>query len=143
MQGALRRRDRFESIEAAYTYWRGKRLFSDWPDEMVRLYAQCMTRPAADRAGVELVWPKDWEARYYEKVIADIWGDVGKLRGLLPVLAVRGCDTDTFTETACRKFHRLVPDASIAEVEGHGHLFPQAAPVRTREIIEEWLTTVR
>jgi pimeloyl-ACP methyl ester carboxylesterase len=138
-QGARRRRDRFESTEAAYAYWRQRRLFAQWPDETVRLYAESMTRPAPDGEGVVLTWSKEWEARYYERVITEVWGVIGKLRGLLPVLAVRGTETDTFTAQSCRKFRRMVPDATIVEIEGHGHLFPQSAPDETARIVREWL----
>jgi pimeloyl-ACP methyl ester carboxylesterase len=138
-QGARRRRDRFESTEAAYEAWRKRRLFAKWPDETVRLYTESMTRPAPDGDGVVLTWSKEWEVRYYERIITDVWGMIGTLRGLLPVLAVRGTDTETFTAASCRKFRRLVPDATIVEIEGHGHLFPQSAPDETGRIVRGWL----
>jgi pimeloyl-ACP methyl ester carboxylesterase len=52
---------------------------------------------------------------------------------------VRGTETDTFTAQSCRKFRRLVPDATIVEIEGHGHLFPQSAPEETSRVVREWL----
>jgi len=134
-----RRRDRFESVEVAYQYWRGKRLFEDWPDATLRLYAGSMTKPAPDGDGVVLAWSREWEARYYEKLMTDIWKDVRKLRGLLPILAIRGTESDTFTEDSCRTFRRYVPEAAVVEIEGRGHLFPQSAPDHTRHIIVDWL----
>ncbi len=138
VQGALRRRTAFESTEAAYEYWRGKPLFAGWPDETVRLYAESMTRPDGN-GGVALTWPPEWEARVYQTVPTDVWEHVAKLDGLLPVLAVRGGETDTFVEASARKFRELVPQADMVVVEGHGHLFPHSAPDETRGIIRGWL----
>jgi pimeloyl-ACP methyl ester carboxylesterase len=141
-QGARRRRSRFASTEEAYVYWRQRRLFADWSDEVLHHYAESMTQPAPDGDGVLLRWHPEWEARYYENIITDVWSDVPKRRGLLPTLVVRGAETDTFVEGACRKFARMVPDALMIDLPGQGHLFPQAAPDQTRAVIEDWLRTL-
>jgi pimeloyl-ACP methyl ester carboxylesterase len=36
----------------------------------------------------------------------------------------------------------MLPAATHVTLPGYGHLFPQAAPDATRQIIEEWLTKV-
>lgn len=138
-RGARRRRRRFASTEEAYRYWSTRSLFQDWPDQSVRYYAEGMTRRTTDGEGVELAWSPEWEARYYETIITDAWRDVSRLRGLLPVLAIQGAETDTFTDAAYRKFGRTLPEATLARIEGHGHLFPQTSPDKTCEVIEEWM----
>lgn len=140
-QGALRRRARFADLDEVLAYWGPKPLFSDWPAQTVRLYAESITRPAPG-GGLELAWTPEWEARYYQTVFLDWRREVRKLRGLLPVLAVQGALTDTFTDDSVRIMRRLAPDAAYARVEGYRHLFPQAAPDQTREIIEEWLESL-
>lgn len=142
VRGALRRRARFESVEQAFAYWRQKPLFDGWPDETLRLYAESITRPA-DGGGVKLAWPPQWEARIYRTVITDIWREVPKLRGLLPVLVVRGEHTNTFTAASERAMRRLVPDAAYVTIPGHGHLFPMSAPDEARRLIEAWLAKSR
>ncbi len=142
VQGALRRRARFSSVEEAFDYWRSKPLFRGWPEETLRLYARSMTCPAASGDGLELAYPPEWEARIYQTVPADLWREVPRLRGLLPVLVVRGADTDTFTGASARRFCRLVPEAAYAVVEGHGHLFPHTAPGETCGLLEAWLAEV-
>jgi pimeloyl-ACP methyl ester carboxylesterase len=137
--GALRRRARFDSVDEAFNYFKGKRLFADWSERAVRLYAEGGLRPAADGQGLELAWSPQWEAQYYRKVHTGIWGDMPKLRGLLPILAIRGGTTKTFVKAAADTFRRLLPDADYAEIAGHGHLFPQSAPEETYHIIAEWL----
>ncbi len=137
--GALRRRHRFADLEEAYTYWRDKPLFADWSDDAVRLYAENLTRPAADGDGLELTWPREWEAAYYLWLDADVWDVVPRLRGLLPTLIIQGADSDTYTDAAVGPVRDLLPEATHVTLPGYGHLFPLAAPQQTRQIIESWL----
>jgi pimeloyl-ACP methyl ester carboxylesterase len=142
VQGALRRRRRFDSVEAAYAYFKGKSLFQDWPDETLKLYVEGGTQPAADSQGVELVWSPEWEAYYFSTLYTKTWDVVTKLKGLLPLLVIRGANSDTFIDEAAKRLHGLLPDMTYAEIPGHGHLFPQSAPDETRQIIERWLGTL-
>lgn len=139
VQGALRRRSRFDSTDEAYDYWRSKRLFSDWSDEAVRLYAESLTRPAADGNGVELVWSPEWEARYYATIMTETWRYIGRLPKNLPLLVIRGEQSNTFLPPAAEHLRRVLPHMGCAEISGHGHLFPQSAPDETRAVIERWL----
>jgi pimeloyl-ACP methyl ester carboxylesterase len=141
-RGARRRRAQFASAAEAFAYWRDKPLFHNWSDAVLQLYVEGMTRPSANGAGVELAWPPEWEARYYETIVTDSWREVPKLRGLLPVLVIWGRETDTFTRVSARKFRRLVPEATVVDIPGHGHLFPQSAPDEARGIIEGWLASL-
>lgn len=136
--GALKRRARFASADEAFEYWKTRPLFAKWPVATVRLYADSLTRPSAD-GGVELAWTPAWEARYYRTFFLGWRAEARKLRGLLPTLVIQGAQTDTFTDPARRIMQRLVPGATYARIEGHGHLFPQSAPDQTREVIEPWL----
>jgi pimeloyl-ACP methyl ester carboxylesterase len=138
VQTARRRRRNFENVEEAYTYFKGKPLFSDWPDETVRLYTESMTRPSGN--GLELAWTPEWEAHYYRSMYTEIWETLPRLRGLLPTLIIRGGATDTLVEESLAQVKTLLPDAAYADVPGHGHLFPQSAPEETGQVIEDWLT---
>ena len=139
---ALRRTRRFESTEAAYERWRQKALFANWSDETLRLYVEGITRPAPG-GGVELAYPPEWEAQIYRTIPTDLWQSVRALgRSRVPVLVVRGAETDTFVETSARRFARLVPRAEIVTLPGHGHLFPQSAPQQAAEIVAAWLDEV-
>ncbi len=139
---ALRRRNRFSSVEEAFEYWRAKPLFHGWPDETLRLYAESMTCPAEDGHSLQLAWSPTWEARFYQTILTDSWGEVPKLRGLLPVLVVRGRLTNTFVEASEQVMRHHLPEATYVTLEGHGHLFPHSAPDQTRQIVEEWLDAV-
>ena len=137
VRGALRRRRTFASAEAAYTYFSDKRLFADWPDETVRLYADSITREDGD--GVALAWSPEWEAQYYRTVFPWSWREIPKLRGLLPLLTLRGARSDTLTPEAAARLQQCLPEMAYDEIDG-GHLFPQSAPDSTATAIMRWLT---
>lgn len=139
VDGALSRRDRFADVDEAFSYWRGKTLFEDWSDAALRLYAESMTRPAEDGDGVTLSWPREWEAYYYLSFYTDTFEDLPRLNGLLPVLVIQGGNSNAYGDDAQQQVRDVLPDATHEILPGYGHLFPQAAPDSTRQIISEWL----
>ncbi len=139
-QLALRRRAHFASVENAYERFRGKRLFADWPDEAVRLYAQHGTQPCADGDGRCLTWSPAWEAFYFMTGYVDIWQDVPRLADVdVPMLFLAGAESDTYLPASAAKVRDLVPNATHMSIAGYGHLFPQAAPEQTASVIQTWL----
>ena len=138
-QGAMRRRSEFEGVDDAFERFRSKRLFSDWSDEVLRFYVEHGTQPKSDGNEVELSWAPAWEA-YYFSTVHRVWDDLSKADGLLPMLVVRGGTSDTLVPEAFDLFKETVPSATYAEVDGHGHLFPQSAPDESAQVIHKWLT---
>ena len=139
VQGAKRRRREFDSVDDAFTRFRGKRLFENWSDEVLRLYVEHGTQTKPDGTGVELAWSAEWEAFYFSTVQQTIWDDLSKAAGLVPTLIVRGGTSDTFVEAALAETQNLMPSATYATVEGHGHLFPQSDPESAAEHIQAFL----
>jgi pimeloyl-ACP methyl ester carboxylesterase len=142
VQGAKRRRREFESVEDAFERFRSKSLFSDWPDEVLRLYVEHGTQAKADGDGIELSWSAVWEAYYFSTVHLTIWDDLPKLDGLVATLILRGGTSDTFMEVARDRVQTLVPSATYDDIAGHGHLFPQSAPEITYERISRWMQNI-
>jgi len=147
VRGALRRtrhfpdRQYFPDRQAAATYWRNRTLFQNWPEESFQLYVEHGTRSAA-AGGVELVWSPEWEAHYFSTLYTPIWKRLPDLATLsIPVLTLRGGDSDTFYPDAAARFQSILPNATLVEIPGHGHLFPQTAPTETAIIIRDWLRT--
>lgn len=138
---ALDRRSQFADANEAFHYWREKKLFKDWADQMLWLYVQGLTK-ASPQGGLELAWSPEWEAHYYSTMYTNSWRMLPKLEGLLPILTIRATESTTFFEDAAARMREIVPSMTYAEVEGHGHLFPQSAPNETREIIVDWLKTL-
>jgi len=135
----MRRKRTWATVEEAYAYFKGKTLFATWPDETVRLYAESGTKTAAG-GGVELAWPPEWEAYYFSTLYTKTWDELPKLK--LPLLVIRGGDSDTFQAESAEQLRALLPEAAYAEIPGHGHMFPQSAPDATRQIIAEWLANL-
>jgi len=141
VQGARRRRQYFDSHEDAYSRFREKPIFADWPEEALRLYAEHGLCPRDNGAGFELCWSPEWEAYYFATVYRDIWHDLPKLNALAPTLIIRAGHSETFPEASYARARSLVPEAAFRELGGRGHLFPQAAPQETARVIAEWLTS--
>jgi len=125
VRGALKRGNHWDSVEAAYAYFRGKRLFTRWTDQAVRVYAESITTPDPT-GGVSLIFPREWEARIYQTIPADVWRIVPKLK--MPTLVIRGALSDVFMNASKRHFTRLRPPIPIIDIENVGHLVAQEAP---------------
>lgn len=139
VQGAQRRRRRFESRAEAFERFREKSVFADWDEAALRLYVEHGLRQRPAGAGFELVWSTDWEAHYFSTVYRDIWQDLPKLNGLTPTLVLHATHSDTIPAASCQRAKKLLPAADFQEVQGQGHLFPLAAPQETAALIRDWL----
>jgi len=137
---AEKRKTTFDSVEVAYDYFKGKKLFADWNDDALRGYAQSM-KPTSD-GSVTLAWKREWEAYYFRTLYGGTWGELQKLRGKMPLLLIRGANSDTLFASVAKSIRKILPDMTYHEIEGHGHLFPQSAPHQTADVILNWLKTV-
>lgn len=135
--GALNRRARFDSPEEAFSYWRGKSLFTGWSDEALQCYVDAVLAPAGD--GYTLRWSGAWEAWYYRSYHTTTWEAIDRLPGSLPILLVRGGTSDTLSSEAVAEFQQAAPVTQVVTLANQGHLFPQAAPDLTRGAVEPWL----
>lgn len=137
VKGALRRRRTWESTKAAYEYFRGRALFKNWSDEIVKLYAVSMTG-AVPEGGVQLIYSPEWEARIYKTIPTDVW----KFAALLqqPTLVIRGETSNTFTADSEKAFKKVNPKATFEVVRGTGHLVPQEKPEEVGVFVENFLT---
>jgi pimeloyl-ACP methyl ester carboxylesterase len=136
VKGALRRKRTWESIDAAFLYFRERRLFKDWSDEMVRFYVKSMTGPVPE-GGVQLIYPPEWEARIYKTIPTDVWKYAGRLQ--VPTLVIRGESSNTFTAESEKAFQKINPSATFAVVPGAGHLVPQEKPEEVGKLVAEFL----
>lgn len=139
VEGARRRRHRFASVDEAYAFWRSRPLFRLWPDATVRRYAESMTRPAADGAGVELAWTGAWEAYYYESFYTETWVEARRLSPKIPLLVLAGATSTTVAPETVEEMRRVWPWADIRTIPGHGHLFPHEMGAAAGEMVREWL----
>jgi pimeloyl-ACP methyl ester carboxylesterase len=71
-----------------------------------------------------------WEARIYATAV---WNDLDLRKGLpalgVPTLIIRGAESDTLTEAACRAASRANHSLELGTVEGATHLVPLERPL--------------
>lgn len=139
----LERRSRFESPDAAFTYWRKRPLFADWSDEALHQYAVAALKPSPPGGDWTLRWTPEWEAYYYEAIYTRTWSEIAALDPGLPVLLARGERSDTFSAEAEHLFLEKVPWVETAVVRDHGHLFPLSAPGVTGALLDSFLHRAR
>jgi pimeloyl-ACP methyl ester carboxylesterase len=139
VQGALKRRSAFATEEEALAYWRHKPLFADWSEDALSRYARSMLRPSEGGEGFTLAWSPAWEAWYYMSFHTGSWDALERLDPAIPLLVVRGERSDTFFPEAEALLRVKRPNAALRVIPGRGHLFPQAAPDETAQLIQEWL----
>lgn len=135
-----KRKMTFDSVDVAYTYFKGKKLFADWDEQALHQYAQSM-KPNPDGT-VSLAWKREWEAYYFRTIYGGTWGELRKLRGKMPILLMRGGTSDTLFASVANSIRRVLPDITYHEIAGHGHLFPQSAPQQTADVILGWLKNI-
>ena len=136
IKGALRRKRIWENQEAAYQYFRGRALFKNWSDEIVRAYTDSMTA-TSPTGEVYLIYPPEWEAQIYRTIPVDVW----KFAALLqqPTLVIRGETSNTFTTESAKAFRKINPTAKFEMVQGAGHLIPQEWPEQVGKLISDFL----
>lgn len=134
---AIKRQKDFENEDEAFAYFREKRLFQDWSDDMLWAYVRYGT--VSSDAGLTLVWSPEWEAYYFSTGYTGIWQDLPALHETkIPTLILRGEDSDTYLGESAERVKQILPDADHVEVSG-GHLFPQAHPDKSYALIVDWL----
>lgn len=136
---ALRRRRDFADMTSAFAYFRERELFADWSDES--LWAHVHAGLIADGSGgLTLRWSPEWEAHIFSTAYLETWEAVPRLEALdLPVLVVRGEQSDTFSAASMTMLQSLLPKAECVQIPDQRHLFPLAAPSVTADLISTFL----
>ncbi len=135
----LKRKRVFASERAMYDNYREKRVFRRIPDEVLRDYVQGLARPRPD-GKVELAYPPEWEVKIYQTGgMADrhIWSSLGNCA--LPVLLIRGEETDTLVMSVVRRMEGRLSNLTFVNLSETGHLAPLEAPHRVYDHVQDFL----
>ena len=142
VQGALRRRWVFESRAELLKGYRRKSIFRYMDDASLEAYVEGLTRPRPDGQH-ELAYSPEWEARIY---VTGVWRDMDLWRGLsrleLPLLILRGAETDTFWASTARRVQRKLPSAQVVTLPQATHLVPLERPLAVSALIHEFISTL-
>ena len=118
-----RRRTRWESAEAAYQHFLGKRVFARWPDQVLRDYVRYGTEP--HQAGVALRFNREIETAIYRTLPHGVSKLLHKPFPV-PVGFIGGLDSVECRQAGLLATKRLVGEHFI-QIPG-GHLYPWESP---------------
>lgn len=130
----LSRPDRWPSLQHAFDFHRPKRAFKELSDPALWQYIVGGTT-AIDNHW-RLTYPKAWEAWFYQNLPRS-WRLLKKLE--LPVLGLRGENSEFLTEKSWRKWQDIQPYGKFLEFKGQHHLLPMEAPRQVAHSILDFL----
>ena len=134
-----RRRRVFKNREIILRGYRNKPVFKYFSDESFEAYINGITCPTGD-GSYQLCYAADWETRIY---ITGVSPDLELWRGLpnlqVPLLIIRGAETDTFFESAGRLVQKKLPSAQVVSILKSTHLLPLEQPEAVRDEIINFL----
>ncbi|HET9911899.1 MAG TPA: alpha/beta hydrolase [Anaerolineales bacterium] len=138
--GAKRRRRTFDDLDLVFQRYRTRSVFRYMSDENLRTYIEGITRKTDQ--GYELVYSPEWEARIYLTNMRDfdIWRGLPKLQ--VPVIFLRGAETDTFLESAAKLVKRKQPKAQVETLDKSTHLLPLERPQEVFDTMQSFLKTL-
>ena len=134
VRGALRRPHHFESFEAAFDFYRGKRAFAKMSDSALWDYVNASKVPQ-EQGGVALAYPVHWEAGVYASP-PWMWPRIVKLQA--PTLGLVAQDSDVLSPGVVKRWQRLQPSAEIQICPG-GHLLPLERPEESARRVLDFL----
>ena len=123
----------WSSRQEMFDAFSNRRPYDAWTDEALRNYTDEGTFDRPD-GEVELWCPGRLEAQVYQNGASlDPYALLAQLR--VPVVFVRGAESDSFGETRSARAMETVPDARMVTLEGVGHYIPMEIPDRTVDLI--------
>src|SRR3972149_10509910 len=124
--GAARRRVVWDSREELIEWYRLRRTFAGWREDVLRLYAEHGTFKRED-GRVELKCPGEIEAEMYRNSLSpDTWDLLPSVR--CPTLVMRGENTEPLLARVAEGVARRIPGASLATLAGGSHFVPMEQP---------------
>lgn len=136
---ARNRRNEWADRQEAFHHFRGKAVFERWPDEALWDYVDHGLRQN-EGGRLELVYPREWEARIYGTIPDDIWELLPQVTH--PTLAMKGAESDTLGEEAWELWQELQPEATFLRYPESGHLLPMERPDSVAEAIGAFLRSL-
>lgn len=131
----LARVDCWSDRQQAFEHLRPKPVFSRITDEVMWDYIQHAVDETED-GSFRLSYSKTWEAQCYTRVHS-LWHLLPQIS--VPVLAIRGQQSDTIFPAAWNKWQSRWPHHDFLEVEAAGHLLPFEQPQQLALAIQDWL----
>ena len=137
---AQRRRRVFKNREVILRGYRSKSVFQYFSDSALEAYVNGITCPVGD-GSYQLCYSAEWETQVYVTGVSpdmDLWRGLPNLQ--IPLLIIRGAETDTFYENAGKLVQKKLPSAHVVSIPKSTHLVPLERPEAVKNEIERFLT---
>ena len=138
VMAARDRRQQFDDLDRLFKGYRQKSVFRFMDDPALRAYVEGIACPGVH--GFKLCYTSEWEMRIY---YTSIWRDMDIWRGLpglkIPLLIIRGSETDTFWASTARRVQRKIPAVKVVTIPQATHLVPLERPEVVYQAIQEFL----
>ena len=134
VQGALRRRRRFPSREAAIESYRGRGAFRTWTDAMLADYVAAGFKDRADGT-VEIACAPEWEVSNYLSQGHDSWSAFERAR--CPIRILQAAEASTANLQGREGVLIAGGEVRIETVPGTTHFLPMERPELVRAAILE------
>lgn len=122
------RRRQFTDLDKVFQGFRQKPVFRYFDDASLKAYVDGIVVPKPG-GGYQLAYSPEWEMHIYATGVwndLDLWRNLYKLK--IPLLVIRGDETDTFNLNAFHLLKRRRPDARLLNLTNATHLIPLERP---------------
>lgn len=137
-RAARERRHQFDDLDKLFKGYRRKPIFRYMDDPALHAYVEGIA--CLGEHEYTLCYSAEWEMRIY---VTSVWRDMDiwhSLPGLnIPLLMIRGAETNTFWASTARRVLRKVPLAQVVTVPQASHLVPLEHPDEVYQAIQEFL----
>jgi pimeloyl-ACP methyl ester carboxylesterase len=138
VRAARMRRRQFDDLDRLFKGYRRRPVFKYMDDPSLRAYVEGIACPAEN--GYKLCYSVEWEMHIYA---TSVWHDMDLWQGLpglkIPLMIIRGAETDTFWASTARRVLRKVSGARIVTIPKSTHLVPLERPAEVHHAIQEFL----
>src|SRR5271170_5597156 len=137
IEGTLKRRRVFDSVEAMFQNFDRKPPFDSWDKSILRDYCEFGTRRNAEGQR-ELKCKPEIEARYYET--SHDFDGLGRIvRAEVPLLVLFGAKSDSLGITLSEKIASKLRHGRVVNVADTGHFMPMEKPADTAGMALDFL----
>ena len=138
INAARQRRQQFDDLDRLYQGFRRKHVFRYFDDEALHAYVEGIACPMEEGA-YQLCYSAEWETRIYLTSIRrdmDIWRGLPKFE--VPMLIIRGAETDAFWEGTAKLIQRKQPKVRVEALGKSTHLVPLERPKEVSNLIQSF-----
>ncbi len=139
IKSASRRRQTFTDRETIFKSYRQKSVFRYLDDESLRKYIEGMVS-SAPGGGWQLRYSVDWEVRIYAtgvKADLDLWRALPGIK--IPLLILRGAETDTAWASTARLVQLIRPATQVITLDHATHLAPLEKPAQVARLTLDFI----